>query len=515
MICRPSGGVRLLVKKVSSLSASFFFAASGSIRTRCAVTTRRTWPSIFTVKSGGRRSSTGLPVWSITPTSTVTSSTPLRKVGVCDEDGAGLPAVSCASAVEETPERIASATSSFLMARILDPRTGGRQLDVPEFQRLQDSAGPVANAEFRQDAGGVVLDGSFRGAQRVGDLAIAVAARHQPQDLDLAPGQRIRRTQRVEVPVHVFEAAQHPFGHGGPGGRSARGDLANGLGQLLERDVLQQIASRSGPHRLEQRHIIIKGCQDDYRREIPFRLQCLEYLDAVLFRHPEIEQHHVRLFTADRSEAVVPIGRLRDYRHVAGEFEQRAHALPDQVLIVDEDDADHARGGRGMIARTSNPASGPGAASTRPPNCSKRSRIPRNPFPIVNVFAPRPSSRACRVTPVGDIATRSHRLLACAWRAVFVSTSCTARSSASARAGSSISSGVDTSTWTRAPIGCTARARIASARSSLLLSRSVLTTSRTSLRSSLVIACACWMWSAALPVDSRVATSSCRLSAVR
>src|SRR4051795_10355739 len=164
MICRPSGGVRLLVKKVSSLSASFFFAASGSIRTRCAVTTRRTWPSIFTVKSGGRRSSTGVPVWSITPTSTVTRSTPLRKVGVCGAGGEGLPAVSWASAGEETPERIARATSSFRMARILDPGTGGRQLDVPEFQRLQDRARAIANAEFRQDAGGVVLHRPFRGA---------------------------------------------------------------------------------------------------------------------------------------------------------------------------------------------------------------------------------------------------------------------------------------------------------------------------------------------------------------
>ena len=51
--------------------------------TRSALTTRRTCPSILTVNSGACRSVTGCPFLSIAPTSTVTTSTPVRKVGCC------------------------------------------------------------------------------------------------------------------------------------------------------------------------------------------------------------------------------------------------------------------------------------------------------------------------------------------------------------------------------------------------------------------------------------------------
>jgi hypothetical protein len=74
-----------------------------------------------------------------------------------------------------------------------------RRSDVAELQRLQNGARPIADAKFRQDARRVILDGAHRGAERVRDLAVAVAAGRESEDFDLALGQRIRRIQRVEV----------------------------------------------------------------------------------------------------------------------------------------------------------------------------------------------------------------------------------------------------------------------------------------------------------------------------
>src|SRR5690348_8444533 len=62
---------------------------------------------------------------------------------------------------------------------------GIEHLYIATLQRLQHSAGTVAHAKLRQDARRVVLDRPLGGAERVGNLTVAVAARHHPQDLDL------------------------------------------------------------------------------------------------------------------------------------------------------------------------------------------------------------------------------------------------------------------------------------------------------------------------------------------
>ena len=68
--------------------------------------------------------------------------------------------------------------------------------DVAQFQRFEDSAGPIPDAEFGKDARGVVLDGTFRRAKCLGDLTVAVTAGDQAEDFDLTRGQWICPTRR-------------------------------------------------------------------------------------------------------------------------------------------------------------------------------------------------------------------------------------------------------------------------------------------------------------------------------
>src|SRR6185436_3729562 len=75
--------------------------AAGSTFTRSAATTRRAFPSILTMKSSARRSSTGTPRASSAVTSTVIRSTPVRNRCGCCADG---PADSATARIRHTDE---------------------------------------------------------------------------------------------------------------------------------------------------------------------------------------------------------------------------------------------------------------------------------------------------------------------------------------------------------------------------------------------------------------------------
>ena len=70
------------------------------VSTYSALTTRRGWPATVTVKSAAVRPRIGWPCRSTTPTSTVTSSTPLLNVGIGCCGGAG-----CCAQLGRAPER--------------------------------------------------------------------------------------------------------------------------------------------------------------------------------------------------------------------------------------------------------------------------------------------------------------------------------------------------------------------------------------------------------------------------
>src|SRR5437667_113668 len=74
--------------------------------------------------------------------------------------------------------------------------------------------------------------------------------------------------RRVETPAHVLEAAQHALGDGGTDERFAGRDGSNRIRQLLERDVLQQVAARARLHAFEQRLVIVECRQQDCRRQL-------------------------------------------------------------------------------------------------------------------------------------------------------------------------------------------------------------------------------------------------------
>src|SRR5262245_38806461 len=110
----------------------------------------------------------------------------------------------------------------------------GYTLDESLLEGLEHGTRAVAHSELGQDARGVVLDGAFGGAKRLGNFLVAVTSRHEAKDLDLALRQGIGRAQRIEVTARVTESAQHVLGHGRSDDRAPGRNRVHSLGQDFE-----------------------------------------------------------------------------------------------------------------------------------------------------------------------------------------------------------------------------------------------------------------------------------------
>src|ERR1700724_192257 len=124
------------------------------------------------------------------------------------------------------------------------------RLEQARLERLQRRARAIAHAELGEHAGDVILDGALRRAESVGDLLVAIAARHQADDLDLALGQALdrrlgRAVQAIAVPVAVGDA-QQPVGHRRLKDCGAGGAGADRRDQLVIGDVLEHEAAGAG-----------------------------------------------------------------------------------------------------------------------------------------------------------------------------------------------------------------------------------------------------------------------------
>ena len=91
----------------------------------------------------------------------------------------------------------------------------------------------------------MVFDGSLGHEECSSNLAIAVTTGHQSQDFDLALGHFFMRRGTRGSTLQLAEPAQYSVGDGGLNEGAVVGDAPNRVGQLLEGNVLQQVAFRS------------------------------------------------------------------------------------------------------------------------------------------------------------------------------------------------------------------------------------------------------------------------------
>jgi hypothetical protein len=179
----------------------------------------------------------------------------------------------------------------------------------------------------------------------------------------------------------------------------------------LERDVLQHQALWRRLDRRDRGIAVVEGRQDQGRRQRTHLAKSLKNGDAAQPRHADVEEEHVGFelgtFSSASSPSLAsPPPRCRHH------FEQAAHALADQSLIIDENDADHA----GRITRPAGARRQPGIDREAEPGA----RLYRQPAaqtfdPLAHADEPRagreaaggalPSLRATRRTPPPSVVT--------------------------------------------------------------------------------------------------------------
>src|SRR5262249_15606547 len=135
-------------------------------------------------------------------------------------------------------------------------------------------------------------------------------------------------------------------------------------------------------------------------------------IQSCLLGHSHIEQEHIRPQTREQRERLLSIVGLGHHSNIVSERQEAADSLTHQGLIVGEENLDHDEDSTsGRKAESAKPR-GTFSIDRAPPSSSRRSLIPESPFPSVRLGAPRPSSRAERVTPSFFCTSTSQRFSA-------------------------------------------------------------------------------------------------------
>src|SRR5438067_2265171 len=118
-------------------------------------------------------------------------------------------------------------------------------------------------------------------------------------------------------------------------------DGANGGHELLRCAVFREIAGRSRSNGAQRKLIFRVHAQDEDRHIRLFPPQLLQNVQTVTVRQREIEQNCAPLFTARAREAVRGIRCICADDDVGGIGEKLADALPDEAVVVDDEDSNH------------------------------------------------------------------------------------------------------------------------------------------------------------------------------
>src|SRR3954470_11891930 len=300
--------------------------------------------------------------------------------------------VSVRSPYPEAPHRFRNAGSGC----------GPRRSDQAAFGRPAGELAPVAELELAEHRADVRLHRLHADEQLLGDLLVGVAAGDQPEHLAFPGGELVEL--RVALGRRVRrERVQHEPRQPRPEHRVALVHPAHGVGEVIGRDRLRDVAPGSRPDDLDD---VLGGIADregEEPRSVFVGGDLPDDPGAAALRHVHVDQNDVGTGTADSLDRGCDVGR------VAGDLELppelRLHARQEQPVVVDQEHADRL-GWRliaahwsclGSRSATSVPSPGSVVTVAVPPARSMRPRMlcemPRRSSGTVDASNPFPRSR--------------------------------------------------------------------------------------------------------------------------
>ncbi len=160
----------------------------------------------------------------------------------------------------------------------------------------------------------------------------------QPEYLEFPLGEHLAGA-RGDAPARgAGGSGEEPGRHGGVQYRFPRVHGPQRVDHLLAAGALQKIAGRARLQEAEYVAVIVIGAEDERGGARIGLLDLFGSLDAAEAWHDHVHQHHVRLDLLGHRHRLQTVGRLPDDGDVRLLLQEIAHPLPENPVIVDQQD---------------------------------------------------------------------------------------------------------------------------------------------------------------------------------
>src|SRR6266511_2673802 len=217
-------------------------------------------------------------------------------------------------------------------------------LDLQQLlaHRVDDRFHPRVQVQLLEDVADVVLDGVLGDVELLGDVAVVVALGDELEDLHLAVGEP--RGGELLLLVGSFdhggELVEELGGHRRGDQRLALGDRADGVGDLLDGDLLEQVAVGAGLDGVVEVGLLVGDRQHEDLGVGDEVLDGLGRLDAAAPRHADVHQHHVGHQLLGLVDGLGAVAGLSDDLDVVLLLEHHLEATAEQRVVVHDQHAD-------------------------------------------------------------------------------------------------------------------------------------------------------------------------------
>src|SRR5262249_49882336 len=116
------------------------------------------------------------------------------------------------------------------------------------------------------------------------------------------------------------------------------------VGDLIDRDVLQQVSGRAGLDRLEEVLLLVADGQHDDLDARHLVLDGGARLDATAAWHPDVHEHDVRYQVAHLLHGLLAVAALADDLDAVLVVEDHLQTTAEQSMVIDDEDADGITG---------------------------------------------------------------------------------------------------------------------------------------------------------------------------
>jgi hypothetical protein len=107
----------------------------------------------------------------------------------------------------------------------------------------------------------------------------------------------------------------------------------------LDRRVLEQVAAGSGDDRVHHVRVLVRDGEDDHAGQRRLGGDVPGRLDPAHLRHVQIHDDDVRSCLPNEPYCLEAVGRLAEHLDARLLLEQVPEARPEEIVVVDEDDA--------------------------------------------------------------------------------------------------------------------------------------------------------------------------------